>query len=159
MSPYWHQGTGELANYRWRGSPSHHNYDDVIHGYGAYYDLAADDAQKEFIRRDVHNLMSYIVDNNHYPYPLIWLRGGAGVKACYLLWITELSTPIAYLTTTSFTDPFGIFSRPVRLDLHLQEHIFQNRKTTKSDLSNPGYPGYETGGSILSGGLSFRMEL
>lgn len=59
----------------------------------------------------------------------------------------------------SFTDPFGIFSRPVRLDLHLQEHIFQNRKTTKSDLSNPGYPGYETGGSILSGGLSFRMEL
>ena len=64
MSPYWHQGTGELANYRWRGSPSHHNYDDVIHGYGAYYDLAADDAQKKFIRRDVHNLMSYIVDNN-----------------------------------------------------------------------------------------------
>lgn len=64
MSSYWHQGTGELANYRWRGSPSHHNYDDVIHGYGAYYDLAADDAQQEFIRRDVHNLMSYIVDHD-----------------------------------------------------------------------------------------------
>jgi len=64
MSPYWHQGTGEFANYRWRGSPSHHNYDDVIHGYGVYYDLAADDEQKELIRRDVHNLMSYILDNN-----------------------------------------------------------------------------------------------
>jgi len=63
-SEYWHQGAGEFANYRWRGDPSHHNYDDVIHGYGVYYDLAADDEQQQFIRRDVHNLMSYIVDNN-----------------------------------------------------------------------------------------------
>ena len=59
----------------------------------------------------------------------------------------------------SFTDPFGIFPRPVGLDFHLQEHIFQNRKTIKSDPDNPGYPGYKTGGSILNGGISFRMEL
>lgn len=59
----------------------------------------------------------------------------------------------------SFTDPFGLLSRPIRLDFHLQEHIFQKRKTAKSDPDNPGYPGYEFGGSILSGGLSFRLEL
>ncbi|MDD5222861.1 MAG: outer membrane protein transport protein [bacterium] len=59
----------------------------------------------------------------------------------------------------SYQDPFGIFPRPVSLDLHLQEHIFQNRKTVKSDPGNPGYPDYEIGGSILSGGVSFRMEL
>lgn len=59
----------------------------------------------------------------------------------------------------SFTDPFGILSRPAGLDFHLQGHIFQNRKTIKSEEDNPGYPGYETGGSILSGGVSFRMEL
>jgi len=63
-SPFWHQGTGEFANYRWRGDPSHHNYDDMIHGYGAYYDLAADQQQREFIRRDVGNLMSFIVDHD-----------------------------------------------------------------------------------------------
>jgi len=62
-SRFWHQGVGKWKDWRWRGSPSHHNYDDVIHGYGVYYDLAADEKQKELIRQDVHALMSYIVDH------------------------------------------------------------------------------------------------
>jgi hypothetical protein len=63
-SRFWHQGAGKWKDWRWRGSPSHHNYDDVIHGYGAYYDLAADDKQKEMMKRDMHALLSYIVDND-----------------------------------------------------------------------------------------------
>jgi len=65
-SRFWHQGVGKWKDWRWRGSPSHHNYDDVIHGYGVYHDLAADEKQKALIREDVHALMSYIVDHDLY---------------------------------------------------------------------------------------------
>lgn len=60
----WHQGAAELSNYRWRGHPSHHNYDDVMHGYGVYYDLAANEEQKEIVKEDVYNIMSYILEND-----------------------------------------------------------------------------------------------
>ena len=49
----WHQGAGEYEHLRWRGSPSHHNYSDAIHGLGAYYDLAAEGEQKERLRENI----------------------------------------------------------------------------------------------------------
>ncbi|MDP6040333.1 MAG: hypothetical protein QGG64_17405, partial [Candidatus Latescibacteria bacterium] len=43
----WAQGVGEFSHLRYRGGPSHHNYDHVFRGLGIYYFVAADDAQKE----------------------------------------------------------------------------------------------------------------
>jgi len=60
----WHQGAGEYSGLRWRGSPSHHNYSDSIHGLGAYYDLAAEGPQKDRCREAIDALVSYWVDNN-----------------------------------------------------------------------------------------------
>ena len=60
----WHQGAGEYRDLRWRGSPSHHNYSDSIHGLGAYYDLAAEGPQKERCREAIDALVGYWVDND-----------------------------------------------------------------------------------------------
>ena len=60
----WHQGAGEHRDLRWRGSPSHHNYSDSIHGLGAYYDLAAEGPQKDRCREAIDALVSYWVDND-----------------------------------------------------------------------------------------------
>lgn len=52
----WAQGTGEFKHLRYRGGPSHHNYDQVFRGLGTYYFVAADDAQKEAIRAIVSDM-------------------------------------------------------------------------------------------------------
>jgi hypothetical protein len=52
----WQQGAGDYAHLRYRGGPSHHNYDHVFRGLGTYYFLAADDAQKEKIRQIVRDI-------------------------------------------------------------------------------------------------------
>jgi len=86
-SEAWRQGKGEWSGYRWRGDQSHHNYDAVIHGYGAYYSLAADDAQKEFIREDVRNIGNYICDND------LLIRDVDGRVTTHLLGLTDGRTP------------------------------------------------------------------
>ncbi len=63
-SDVWEQGAGEYADLRWRGSPSHHNYSDSIHGLGQYYDLAAEGPQKDRCREAIDALVSYWVDND-----------------------------------------------------------------------------------------------
>ncbi|MBW7864060.1 MAG: hypothetical protein H3C30_06565 [Candidatus Hydrogenedentes bacterium] len=60
----WYQGAGEYANLRWRGSPSHHNYSDSVHGLCQYYDLAAEGAQKDRCREAIDALVGYWVDND-----------------------------------------------------------------------------------------------
>ena len=52
----WLQGVGEYKHFRYRGGPSHHNHDQVFHGLGMYYFVAADDAQKEAIREIVTDM-------------------------------------------------------------------------------------------------------
>jgi len=63
-SDVWYQGTGEFCNLRWRGSPSHHNYSDAIHGLGQYYDLAAEGGQKDRCREAIDALVGYWVDHD-----------------------------------------------------------------------------------------------
>ncbi len=60
----WHQGQGNYADYRWYGDVSVDNFNAVLYGYAVYYDLAADDEQKEFIRHDVDRLMSHLLDHH-----------------------------------------------------------------------------------------------
>lgn len=59
----WHQGRGQYSEYRWYGDVSVDNFNAVLYGYAIYFDLAADDAQKEFIARDVDRLMTHLLDN------------------------------------------------------------------------------------------------
>jgi hypothetical protein len=59
----WHQGQGAYADYRWYGDVSVDNFNAVLYGYAVYYDLAADDAQKQFIAHDVDRLMTHLVEN------------------------------------------------------------------------------------------------
>jgi hypothetical protein len=62
--PYWRQGEVDGQAFRWVGDPSHHNYSDSIHGLGQYYDLAAEDEQKDRCREAIDALVSYWVDND-----------------------------------------------------------------------------------------------
>jgi len=55
----WAQGVGEFSNLRYRGGPSHHNYDQVFRGLGIYYFVAADTAQKEKIREIVTDMSNW----------------------------------------------------------------------------------------------------
>ncbi len=55
----WAQGVGEFKHLRYRGGPSHHNYDQVFRGLGIYYFVAADDAQKEAIREIVSDMSDW----------------------------------------------------------------------------------------------------
>ncbi|MFV2065989.1 MAG: WD40/YVTN/BNR-like repeat-containing protein [Pirellulales bacterium] len=55
----WSQGVGEYQHFRYRGGPSHHNHDQVFHGLGIYYFVAADDAQKEAIREIVTDMSNW----------------------------------------------------------------------------------------------------
>ena len=55
----WAQGVGEYKHLRYRGGPSHHNYDQVFRGLGIYYFVAADDAQKEAIRAIVSDMSNW----------------------------------------------------------------------------------------------------
>jgi hypothetical protein len=63
-SPQWHQGQGRFSDYRWHGDVSVDNFNAVLYGYAVYYDLAADQAQREFIARDVDRLMTHLLDNH-----------------------------------------------------------------------------------------------
>lgn len=60
----WYQGANEFSNLRWRGDPSHHNYSDVTAGLGHYYDLCAEDIQKDRCREAIDALVGYWVDND-----------------------------------------------------------------------------------------------
>ena len=55
----WSQGAGEYAHLRYRGGPSHHNYDQVFRGLGIYYFVAADDRQKDRIRDIVSDMSDW----------------------------------------------------------------------------------------------------
>ena len=55
----WSQGAGELSYLRYRGGPSHHNYDHVFRGLGIYYFVAADERQKEAIREIVADMSNW----------------------------------------------------------------------------------------------------
>ena len=55
----WAQGVGEYKHLRYRGGPSHHNYDQVFRGLAIYYFVAADDAQKEAIRAIVSDMSNW----------------------------------------------------------------------------------------------------
>jgi len=55
----WAQGVGEYKHFRYRGGPSHHNHDQVFHGLGIYYFVAADDAQKNAIREIVTDMSNW----------------------------------------------------------------------------------------------------
>ena len=61
----WAQGAGEYSYLRYRGGPSHHNYDHVFRGLGMYYFVAADDRQKEAIREIVADMSDWAhLENN-----------------------------------------------------------------------------------------------
>jgi photosystem II stability/assembly factor-like uncharacterized protein len=55
----WKQGVGEYSYLRYRGGPSHHNYDQVFRGLGTYYFIAADEKQKEAIREIVEDMSNW----------------------------------------------------------------------------------------------------
>jgi len=55
----WAQGVGEFSNLRYRGGPSHHNYDHVFRGLGIYYFVAADERQKKAIREIVEDMSNW----------------------------------------------------------------------------------------------------
>ncbi len=83
----WHQGQGRYSNLRWRGDPSHHNYSDAIHGYAAYYDLAADERQKRMIKEAVHDLVGYWAFNDGF------IRDYDGTITTHILGLTDGKTP------------------------------------------------------------------
>ena len=83
----WHQGTGKYSNLRWRGDPSHHNYSDAIHGYAAYYDMAADEKQKKKIKDAVQELVGYWAFDNGF------IRRVDGSISTHILGITDGKTP------------------------------------------------------------------
>src|SRR5258708_25285680 len=62
-STKWHQGQGAFSGYRFYSDVSVDNFNAVLYGYALYYDLAADDAQKKIIARDVDRLMTHVLDN------------------------------------------------------------------------------------------------
>jgi photosystem II stability/assembly factor-like uncharacterized protein len=55
----WKQGAGKYSHLRYRGGPSHHNYDHVFRGLGIYHFVAADDAQKGAIRDIVRDMSNW----------------------------------------------------------------------------------------------------
>jgi hypothetical protein len=55
----WSQGAGPYAHLRYRGGPSHHNYDQVFRGLGIYYFVAADEGQKDRIRDIVSDMSDW----------------------------------------------------------------------------------------------------
>jgi photosystem II stability/assembly factor-like uncharacterized protein len=55
----WGQGVGEFSHVRYRGGPSHHNYDQVFRGLGIYYVIAADEKQKDEIRGIVSDMSDW----------------------------------------------------------------------------------------------------
>lgn len=62
-SPKWHQGQGRFSDYRWHGDVSVDNFNAVLYGYAIYFDLGADQSQRQFIAEDVDKLMTHLLDN------------------------------------------------------------------------------------------------
>ncbi len=62
----WYQGAGEYSDYRWRGSPSHHNYSGAIYAFGMYYDLVAQGEWKDRCREAIDALVSYWADEEDF---------------------------------------------------------------------------------------------
>ncbi len=60
----WRQGQGDYAVYRFYGDVSVDNFNAVLYGYSVYYDLAADEKQKQYIAHDVDRLMTHLLDNH-----------------------------------------------------------------------------------------------
>ncbi|MEK7395382.1 MAG: hypothetical protein AAB116_00455 [Candidatus Poribacteria bacterium] len=84
----WHQGTGEFSNYRWRGSPSHHNYSGAIYAFGMYYDLVAQGEWKERCREAIDALVSYWSDD-----PDFIIKNYDGSISTPILGLTDGKTP------------------------------------------------------------------
>ena len=59
----WRHGKGAYADYRFYGDVSVDNFNAVLYGYAIYFDLAADDEQKQMIAHDVDRLMTHLLDN------------------------------------------------------------------------------------------------
>lgn len=87
-SNHWHQGAGEYANYRWRGSPSHHNYSGGIYGLGIYYDMVAEGRWKDRCREAIDALVSYWADQ-----PGFALKNYDGIVSTSILGFTDGKTP------------------------------------------------------------------
>lgn len=73
----WKQGAGDYSYLRYRGGPSHHNYDQVFRGLGIYYLLAADDKQKEAIREIVEDMSNWAHLNNNM---IVMLENGENIS-------------------------------------------------------------------------------
>jgi photosystem II stability/assembly factor-like uncharacterized protein len=84
----WHQGAGEYINYRWRGSPSHHNYSSSIYAFGMYYDLVAEGEWKDRCREAIDALVSYWADD-----PDLIIRNYDGSIGAPILGFTDGKTP------------------------------------------------------------------
>ncbi len=84
----WYQGAGEYSNYRWRGSPSHHNYSGSIYAFGMYYDLVAQGEWKERCREAIDALVSYWADD-----PDLIIRKYDGSISAPILGFTDGKTP------------------------------------------------------------------
>jgi type II secretion system protein G len=57
---------------------------------------------KNDLRQVDVGLQAYRIDNSKYPYP----RAGIGVQKSQLQFLTELTTPVSFLTSVAFPDPF-----------------------------------------------------
>jgi len=88
MVDFWYQGGGQYADLRWRGSPSHHNYSDAIHGYGVYYRLAAEGESKEKCRQAIDDLVSIWSDRD-----LLLPVKEPGTRSESILGFTDGKTP------------------------------------------------------------------
>lgn len=84
----WHQGAGEYSDYRWRGSPSHHNYSASIYAFGMYYDLVAQGELKDRCREAIDALVSYWADD-----PDLIIRNYDGSIGAPILGFTDGKTP------------------------------------------------------------------
>jgi len=70
----WYQGVGRYANYRWRGNPSHHNYDHTLRGLAVYYyflqkdnptSSARERVQMDSVRALYTEMMNYAYKSNN----------------------------------------------------------------------------------------------
>jgi photosystem II stability/assembly factor-like uncharacterized protein len=84
----WYQGEGEYSNYRWRGSPSHHNYSGGAYAFGIYYDLVAEGEQKDRAREAIDALVGYWADQ-----PNFVIRKRDGSMSAPILGFTDGKTP------------------------------------------------------------------
>jgi hypothetical protein len=84
----WYQGEGEYSNYRWRGSPSHHNYSGGAYAFGMYYDLVAEGEQKDRAREAIDALVGYWADQENFV-----IRKRDGSMSAPILGFTDGKTP------------------------------------------------------------------